>query len=107
MKITNQIRLTMLAGLCMLISGCASDGSRELTTIRSIPNGAYLEIGFDKRTCTTPCSIKLDRPQRIEVSKEGFEKQVFYIQPNNRDVFVKLELVAASEDVESTQLPDL
>ncbi len=93
----------------LFLSSIACESTRDptLTTIRSEPTGAYVEVDYTKQSCTTPCTIKLERPLRIHISKEGFEKQSFYIKPGSRDVIVKLELIADSADVESTQLPDL
>lgn len=79
----------------------------DYRTIVSEPTGAFVQIDYTQHECFTPCTIKLDRRLRINVSKEGYKPQLFYIEPGRGDIRVKLELIAASDSVQSTDLPEL
>jgi len=97
----------ILTALCvLLLSACATEND-NFTSIKSDPTGAFVQFEWVNRTCTTPCTIKMDRRLRATISKEGYKPQTFYIELGSDDMFIQLELIATSKDVESTALPDL
>lgn len=89
-----------------MLSACATSGD-NLIRITSQPESAYVEAEWTEGTCRTPCTLTVDQRVRVTVSKEGFVTQTFYVEPGGRDIFVKLELTASTESVESNELPDL
>ncbi len=64
-------------------------------------------IETTNQNCITPCTVKLESLLKISVSKEGYETQIFYMEPGKNDIIVELKYIAGSEKVDSTQLPDL
>lgn len=84
------MRAIGLVALCAMLGGCASAtrGWHEQITLASTPSGAtatmdgLMGTSADQPTksasCTTPCSIQVNRNDNLTVKfeKEGFEPQV-------------------------------
>lgn len=78
------IKLARAAGLAVLglaslqLGACATivRGTKQKFTIESSPPAAKAETSLGV-TCTTPCTVKVDRKTRftVTVSKDGFETQ--------------------------------
>ena len=78
------IKLARAAGLAVLglaslqLGACATivRGTKQKFTIESSPPAAKAETSLGV-TCTTPCTLKVDRKTRftVTVSKDGFETQ--------------------------------
>ena len=99
------MRFLCIAAAALVLSGCMTLGGsgRE---IRTLPTGALITIdGFGE--CETPCTIKLDRKRRVRFAKAGYVTRYVDVEPSGGPVTVPLELAAASEDVDTTPLPDL
>ena len=96
--------IAMSVAAAILFSGCVSTGTTR--TIESTPPGASVTIkGFGE--CETPCTVKLDGRRSVTVAKAGYKAQRFDILPGAEPVVVILELAAASEEVDSVELPRL
>ncbi|MEZ5892203.1 MAG: PEGA domain-containing protein [Parvularculaceae bacterium] len=89
------------------LSGCMTIGGGASTrNIITEPPGAL--VTFENgATCETPCTVKLDKPQKIRVAKAGFVSTSVVISPGGGAVKVPLELAAASEGVDTEALPEL
>lgn len=85
-----QIKVLGVAALCVVLGGCASAtrGWHEQIMLASTPSGATATMeglmgpSADQPTksvsCTTPCSIQVNRNDNLTVKfeKDGFEPQV-------------------------------
>lgn len=100
------LRFPLTVWVFLLLAGCASN-TDEFVIIDTDPSGAFVQFQWNERTCNTPCTVKLDRRLRATITKEGYKTEEFYIEPGSKDIFLKLELIAKRDNVESTQLPDL
>lgn len=90
------------------LSGCKTMfGGGDILNLQTDPPGALVVIDGAGQ-CETPCTIKLDGPTNARIAKAGFVTQYVVLNPgSNKQVVVPLELAAASEDVDATELPDL
>ncbi|MGB3490799.1 MAG: translation initiation factor 2 [Xanthobacteraceae bacterium] len=84
------MRVLGVAALCVVLGGCASAtrGWHEQITLTSTPSGAEATIdglmGLSAEqptrsvTCTTPCSVQVNRNDNLTVAfkKDGFEPQI-------------------------------
>ncbi|MEM8937400.1 MAG: PEGA domain-containing protein [Pseudomonadota bacterium] len=98
------MRFAILGLIVILCSGClTTSGARKIVTN---PEGALVTVqGLGD--CETPCTIKLDRIRYITVAKAGYEPYRFTLGPEGPTVKLDLQLVAETESVDETGLPDL
>jgi hypothetical protein len=81
------------------------DPARNVSVITE-PAGALLTIeGVGE--CETPCTVRLDSPRQANLAKAGFVAQTVTLGPERSSVTIPMELAAASDDVDTTVLPDL
>jgi len=94
---------------CLLATACVNSTPKDpRIKIVSEPTNAFVDLEYEQQNCLTPCTLLLGKRTKIIVSKEGFVSQTFYLEPKpGRTVRVKLELTAASKNVETTELPEL
>ena len=89
------------------LGGCQTFGGGDLLNLQTEPPGALVVIDGAGQ-CETPCTIKLDGPKKARIAKAGFVTQYVTLNPSRKkQVVVPLELAAASEDVDRTELPEL
>jgi len=99
------MRAMLTAAVAIALSGClTSGGMRE---IRTNPPGALVTIdGYGE--CETPCTVKLDEPRYARIAKAGYVAKTYLIEPGRGPIELPpLELAAASDDVDTTGLPDI
>lgn len=89
------------------LTGCATESPNMLRTVRTVPAGAVIKFDYSDVTCMTPCTIKVARPLRIILTKEGFEETRLFVEPGRGDIEVTLDLTAPAEPVDEIELPDL
>ncbi len=89
------------------LGGCLTmPGGTTTLLVNTDPQGALVAIdGVGE--CETPCTIRLDGPKKARIAKAGFVTKTYVLSPSGRDVTIPLELAAASDDVDTTALPDL
>ncbi|MEL7016392.1 MAG: hypothetical protein AAFR72_12340 [Pseudomonadota bacterium] len=102
--------IAVVAGL--MIAACANrEAISDTRLVVSEPSAAYVSIRDNRErelfNCLTPCRIKVADSLLVFVSKEGFTAQRFYVAPGRGTIRVQLELTAASEAVDSVELPEL
>lgn len=98
--------IASLAALALL-SGCQTlGGGAQIVSLQTDPPGALVVIDGAGQ-CETPCTVKLDGPKKARIAKAGFVTQYLTLSPGKREIVVPLELAAASEDVDETELPEL
>ena len=91
------------------LGGCQTlfGGGGQVLNVQSDPPGALVVIDGAGQ-CETPCTVKIDSPKKARVSKAGFVTQYVTLSPGGKgNVVIPLELAAASDDVDATELPDL
>lgn len=91
------------------LGGCQAmfGGSIQVLNVQTDPPGALVAIEGAGQ-CETPCTIKLDSPKKARVAKAGFVTQYVTLSPGGKsNVVISLELAAASDDVDTTELPEL
>ena len=100
-----------IVGALALFACSHTPAASAYRVIVSEPSGAYVTIfgnpGEGNFECVTPCEIKLDQSRKVTVTREGYVSQTFYVEPGSGIIRVKLELTAASEDVDAVALPGL
>ena len=101
------MRIPAAATLPFLLTGCMTLGGGSSTMlVNTDPPGALVTIeGFGE--CESPCTVRLDAPRKARVAKAGFLSKTYVLSPGSREVTIPLELAAASDDVDTTTLPDL
>ena len=93
-----------LLGIILFASACATgDGTRYIS---SDPTGALARVNGHK-DCTTPCAIDYPYTVDITVAKIGYKPKQLRIAPGKKDVFVRLELAAPTQDVDTQTLPSI
>ena len=98
-----RILLALTAGL--FVSGCLAT-SGDVRKITSDPPGALVTVqGYGE--CETPCKVRLDDHRNVTVAKAGYKAKRFVMGPSGPPLKVRLELAAASDDVDAETLPDL
>ncbi|WP_425408717.1 PEGA domain-containing protein [Hyphococcus sp.] len=104
--------MRIIAGIASLalLSGCQTlefGGPGDRLNLQTDPPGALVAVE-GAGECETPCVIKLDGPKKARIAKAGFVTQYVTLNPGGKkQIVVPLELAAASEDVDTTALPDL
>lgn len=101
--------MRMILGLFIAaaLGGCQTfGGAGNLLSLQTDPPGALVVIEGAGQ-CETPCTIKLDGPQKARIAKAGFVTQYLTLSPGKKEIIVPLELAAASDDVDTTELPEL
>ena len=79
----NRLNGVALAGLCFVLSGCATviNGTSQDFSINTDPGGARARVSTGTE-CTTPCEVSLKRRHdvRIDITKEGYEPAYVLVQ---------------------------
>ncbi len=91
-----------------MLGGCQSVSiSGDKLRLQTDPPGALVVVA-GAGECETPCTIRLNEPQRARIAKAGYVTRYVILNPSRRkQVIVDLELAAASEDVDAVELPAL
>ncbi|WDI31130.1 PEGA domain-containing protein [Hyphococcus flavus] len=105
------MKKTLVLFTFVLLGGCQTmnflGGAGDKLNLQTDPPGALVEIE-GVGSCETPCTIRLDSPQKARIAKAGFVTQYVVLNPSARkEVVVPLELAAASDEVDATALPEL
>lgn len=79
----NRLNGMALAGLCFVLSGCATviNGTSQDFSINTDPGGARARLSTGTE-CVTPCEVSLKRRHdvRIDFTKEGYEPAYVLVQ---------------------------
>lgn len=103
--------LRLAAGAALIAAGGCQTldlglGGPKMTEVVTDPPGATMQVlGFGE--CETPCTVELDKPRTVTIAKAGFKALRFDLDPGKSRLNIKLELVAATEGVDETALPEI
>lgn len=102
------MRLAIVGAAAAATTGCLTTpgGGASVREIITDPPGAMVTLESGG-SCETPCTIKLDRPQKARIAKAGYVTVTAVIAPGGGKVKIPLELAAASTGVDATALPEL
>ena len=107
MRRRNLLLATLVA---MSISACKTlsllGGGDNIVKIVTDPPGALVTVE-QYGECISPCTIGLDAPRAVKITKDGYVEQTITVKPHSRTVKLKLELAAASTDIDTGSLPDI
>ncbi|NNL89988.1 MAG: PEGA domain-containing protein [Marinicaulis sp.] len=103
---TRGIRSSLALAMFAMLSACATIRNAATVYIRSEPTGALVTVdGVGE--CETPCSIRVDVQRSATVAKAGYLPVRIRLSPGLREYQIKMELAAASEDVDAVMLGDI
>jgi len=101
------MRRFLMASSAALLGGCMTiPGVSTVQMVNTDPQGVLLTID-GKGECETPCTVKLDGPQKARLAKAGFQTITVTLAPGKSEVTIPMQLAAASTGVDSTELPEL
>jgi len=96
--------------VAMSISACQTlsllGGGDSIVKIVTDPPAALVTVE-QYGECISPCTIGLDGPRTVKITKDGYIEQIITVKPHSGTLKLKLELAAASTDVDTGSLPDI